>query len=163
MIDRYTGEQVEARKNFRQAYQDASEGKVGAQYIEYTPEVKAAKERFFKFFQFVLDGMLDKLSPVPGQSELPEQIADFYIKEDQEVAEARKSFDKLYRDALAGDLPSAIAYVAVESAINNNEDDIDAAAEELEETINDIVELVDDTEDDASNEYSGDDYNDDIY
>ena len=111
--------------------------------------------------------MLDKLSPVPGQSELPGQIADFYIKEDQEVAEARKSFDQLYRDALAGDLPSAIAYVAVESAINNNEDDIDAAAEELEETINDIVELVDDAEEDstedASNEYSGDDYNDDIY
>ena len=46
----YTPEQVEARNNFAQAYKDASEGKIGAQYIEDTPEVKAAKERFFKFF-----------------------------------------------------------------------------------------------------------------
>ena len=46
-----------------------------------TPEVKAAKERFHRFFQFVLDGMLDKLSPKPGYNQIPEQIADFYIKE----------------------------------------------------------------------------------
>ena len=90
----YTPEQVEARNNFRQAYEDAAAGKVGAQYIEDTAEVKTAKERFFKFFQFVLDGMLDSLSPKPGHSEIPAEIADFYIKEEAEVTEARKSFDK---------------------------------------------------------------------
>ena len=139
----YTPEQVEARNNFRQAYQDASEGKVGAQYIEYTPEVKAARERFFEFFQFALDGMLYKLAPKPGYSHIPEQIADFYIKDDAEVAEAKESFDQLYRDALAGDLPSAIAYVALEDAVSNNKDDPEAAAEELEKTLNDIAEVID--------------------
>ena len=70
-----------SRKQFSQAYQDAVDGKIGAQYIDDTPEVKAAKERFHKFFKFVLDGMLIKLSPKPGYNQIPEQIADFYIKE----------------------------------------------------------------------------------
>jgi len=145
----YTPEQVKARNQFQQAYKDASNGKVGAQYIEYTAEVKAARDRFFKFFNFVLDGMLHTLAPKPGYNEIPEAIADFYIKDDSEVAEAKKSFDKLYRDALAGDLPSAIAYVALEEAVNNNEDDVEAAAEELEKTLNDIVDAVEEIEDDA--------------
>ena len=47
-----------------------------------------------------------------------------------------------------GDLPSAIAYVALEEAINNNEDDVDAAAKELEETLSEIVEAVEEIEED---------------
>ena len=145
----YTPEQVEARNNFQQAYQDASDGKVGSQYIAYTPEVQAARERFFEFFQFALDGMLYKLAPKPGYNKIPEQIADFYIKDDAEVAEAKESFDKLYRDALAGDLPSAIVYVALEDAVSNNKDDPEAAAEELERTLNDIAEVIDEANEDS--------------
>ena len=156
----YTPEQVKARNQFQQAYKDASNGKVGAQYIEYTAEVKAARERFFRFFQFVLDGMLNTLAPKPGYNEIPEAIADFYIKDDSEVAEAKKSFDKLYRDALAGDLPSAIAYVALEEAVNNNKDDVDAAAEELEETLNEIADAVEEIGDD---DLSDDLFDDDSY
>ena len=33
---------------------------VGRQYIEDTAEVQAAKARFFKFFQFAVDGLLYK-------------------------------------------------------------------------------------------------------
>ena len=53
-----------------------------------------------------------------------------------------------------GDLPSAIAYVALEEAINNNEDDVDAAAKELEETLSEIVEAVEEIEeeDDLAND-----------
>merc|ERR1712147_101362 len=116
----YTPEQVEARNNFQQAYQDASDGKIGAQYIAYTPEVQAARERFFEFFQFALDGMLYKLAPKPGYNQIPEQIADFYIKDDPE-----------------------------------------AAAEELERTLNDIAEVIDeaneDSEDVDNNEAADDD------
>ena len=61
------------------------------------------------------------------------------------------SFDELYRNALAGDLPSAIALVALEEAVNNN-DDIEGAAEELDETLSDIIQLVGDYEDDSGGE-----------
>merc|ERR1719495_590312 len=145
----YTTEQVAARKQFNQAYQDAVDGKIGAQYIDDTPEVKAAKARFHKFFNFVLDGMLYKLSPKPGYNQIPEQIADFYIKDEPDVAEAKSSFDELYRKALSGDLPSAIAYVALEEAITNNEDDVEAAAQELEKTLEEIVEAVEEIEEDG--------------
>ena len=145
----YTPEQVEARNKFRQAYQDASQGKIGAQYIEYTAEVKAARERFFEFFQFALDGMLYKLAPRPGYNRIPEQIADFYIKvmimmmimmvimiadfyikDDAEVSEAKESFDSLYREALA---------VEAEG---------EAAVEELERTLNDIAEVIEEADED---------------
>merc|ERR1719468_1349824 len=86
--------------------------------------------------------MLYKLAPKPGYSQIPEQIADFYIKDDADVAKAKESFDQLYRDALAGDLPSAIAYVALEDAVTNNKDDPEAAAEQLERTLNDIAEVI---------------------
>ena len=46
--------------------------------------------------------MLDKLSPKPGYNQIPDEIADFYIKDDPEVVEAKQSFDDLYRKALAG-------------------------------------------------------------
>ena len=147
----YTKEQLKARENFHQAYLDAEAGKVGAQYLPYTPEVAAARERFFRFFQFVVDGMLDKLSPQPGHNKIPAEIADFYIKDESEVAEAKASFDELYRNALAGDLPSAIALVALEEAVKNN-DDIEGAAEELDETLSDIIQLVGDYEDDSGGE-----------
>ena len=35
-------------------------GQVGRQYIEDTAEVQEAKARFFKFFQFAVDGLLYK-------------------------------------------------------------------------------------------------------
>merc|ERR1712115_56683 len=71
-------------------------------YLEDTSDVKAAKERFFRFFNFALSGMLYKLSPVPGQNVLPAEIADFYIKDDPEVAAAESQFDELYRNAAGG-------------------------------------------------------------
>ena len=84
------------------------QGRVGAQYIEDTAEVRAAKERFHKFFQLVLAGLLGTLAPEPGRNVLPAEIADLYIQEDAEVAAARRSFDQLYRAALAGDLPPSL-------------------------------------------------------
>merc|ERR1711953_438586 len=106
--------------------------------------------------------MLDKLSPQPGNNKIPDQISDFYIKDDPDVggfktcdvAEAKASFDQLYRDALAGDLPSAIALVALEEAVSNN-DDIEGAAEELDDTPEDIADLIGDYED--YEEYESDD------
>ena len=147
----YTQAQLAARESFHQAYLDAEAGKVGAQYLPYSPAVAAARERFLNFFQFVVDGMLDKLSPRPGHNKIPEKIADFYITDDPDVAEAKASFDELYRDALAGDLPSAIALVALEEAVNNN-DDVEGAVEELDETLSDIIELVGDYEDGSDSE-----------
>ena len=91
----YTPEQVVARKGFHQAYKDAESGKVGAQYLEDTAEVKAAKEMFSKFFQFVLDGMLYKLAPKPGHTVIPKEIADFFIKDAPDVAAEKLTFDKL--------------------------------------------------------------------
>merc|ERR1711970_237934 len=96
-----TPEVKEATVRFNQAFADAKEGKVGAQYIEDTPEVKAAKQRFFQFFDFVLDGMLDKLSPKPGNNVIPEEIADFYIKDEPDVAEEKRKLDKQYLDAVS--------------------------------------------------------------
>jgi len=138
----YTPEQVEARRKFHQAYKDAEAGKVGAQYLEETSEVKVAKERFFKYFKFVLDGMLYKLSPKPGHNVIPEEIADFYLKDEPDVFAEKTKFDKLYRDALNGDVASAIAVVALDTAINNNENDPEAAIKELDETLDAIVEEV---------------------
>ena len=158
----YTKEQLEARERFHQAYLDAEAGKIGAQYIPYTSEVQSARDRFFQFFQFVVDGMLSKLSPSPGNDKLPDEIADFYIKDDPEVAEAKEAFDKLYKDALAGDLPSAIALVALEEAVNNNED-IESAAEELDETLEDIIDLVKDYDDELVEDYDlVENYDDDL-
>jgi len=148
----YTPEQVTARKNFHQAYKDAQNGKIGAQYIEDTQEVKDAKARFFKFFQFVLDGMLYKLAPKPGNNVIPEEIADFYIKDDPEVAAEKLKFDQLYRDALNGDAASAIAVVALEKAISDNPGDSSAAVKDLDDTLNAIVDAVDDEYSDSNDE-----------
>merc|ERR1719233_2594419 len=127
-------------------------GIIGAQYLEDTQEVKDAKARFFKFFQFVLDGMLYKLAPVPGNNVIPKEIADFYIKDDPEVAAEKLKFDQLYRDALNGDAASAIAVVALEKAISNNPGDSSAAVKDLDDTLNAIVDAVDDEYSDTNDE-----------
>ena len=114
-----TPEVKEAKVRFNQAYADAEEGKIGAQYLEDTPEVKVAKQRFFRFFDFVLDGMLDKLSPKPGYNVIPEEIADFYIKDDPEVAEEKRRLDKQYLDAVS-ELDETLK--AIEDVIGNDED-----------------------------------------
>merc|ERR1711955_43843 len=106
-----------AKARFSQAFADAEAGKIGAQYLEDTSDVKAAKERFFRFFEFALSGMLYKLSPVPGQNVLPAEIADFYIKDDPEVAAAKRQFDELYRNAAGGDLASALALTGLAEEI----------------------------------------------
>merc|ERR1712002_1320927 len=157
----YTPEQVSARKKFHQAYKDAKSGKIGAQYLEDTQEVKEAKARFFKFFQFVLDGMLYKLAPKPGHNVIPEEIADFYIKDVPEVAAEKLKFDQLYRDALNGDAASAIAVVALEKAISNNPGDMNAAVKDLDDTLNAIADAVDDEyNDNNDSDDAGDDDND---
>merc|ERR1712002_168424 len=155
----YTSEQVAARKKFNQAYKDAEAGKIGAQYIEDTPAVKKAKERFFKFFQFVLDGMLYKLAPEPGKNVIPEEIADFYIKDADDVAKEKEKFDELYRNALKGDAASALAVVALEDAISNNRGDLDAAAKDLDDTLNAIADVVEEefSNDDGEEDYDNED------
>merc|ERR1711874_158835 len=88
-------------------------------YLEDPAEVKEAKARFFKFFQFAVDGLLYKLNPVPGNNVLPAEIADFYIRDGADVAIAKTEFDQLYRDALGGDLASAIAVTVLEENDRN--------------------------------------------
>merc|ERR1711970_1364632 len=148
----YTPEQVTARKNFHQAYKDAQNGKIGAQYIEDTQEVKDAKARFFKFFQFVLDGMLYKLAPIPGHNVIPKEIEDFYIKDDPEVAAEKLKFDQLYRSVLHGDAASVIVGVALQNAISNNPGDSSAAVKDLDDTLTAIVDAVDDEYSDSNDE-----------
>lgn len=127
----YTADVQEARDAFSAAYSDAEAGKVGRQYLEDTPEVKKAKEEFFTFFQFAMDGLLYKLAPVPGQNVIPAEISQWYIKDDSEVAEAKAQFDQLYRDALGGDLASAVAL----TVLQEHGDDLGGAVEELEDTL----------------------------
>merc|ERR1712106_629941 len=141
-----------ARKRFHQAYKDAKSGKIGAQYLEDTAEVKAAKKRFFKFFQFVLDGMLYKLAPQPGNNVIPEEIADFYIKDAPDVAVEKLKFDQLYRDALNGDAASVIAVVALEEAISDNDGNLAAAEKQLDETLDAIATVVEYEYTDSSEE-----------
>ena len=50
------------------------------------------------------------------------------------MSAAKKEFDQLYRDALGGDLASAIAYTVLEENDNNSEN----AVEELESTLKEL-------------------------
>jgi hypothetical protein len=137
-----TAEVQEAKARFGDAFADAEAGIVGRQYIEDTSEVQQAKARFFKFFQFAVDGLLYKLNPVPGNNVLPAEIADFYIRDDADVATAKTEFDQLYRDALGGDLASAIALTVLEE----NDRNYGGAVEELEVTLKLLEEVADEAE-----------------
>merc|ERR1712126_648190 len=150
-----TAEVKEAKARFGDAFADAEAGIVGRQYIEDTAEVQAAKARFFKFFQFAVDGLLYKLNPVPGNKELPAEIADFYIKDDADVATAKTEFDQLYRDALGGDLASAIAVTVLEE----NDRNYGGAVEELEVTLKLLEEAAQEEEEEAKSK-SDDESND---
>merc|ERR1711892_1412191 len=138
-----TPEVKEAKDLFQRAYSDAEAGIVGAQYIEDTPEVKQAKKRFFRFFDFAVNGMLSKLIPVPGNNVLHPEIADFYIKDDADVASAKEEFDELYKQALNGD-PAAVLAVAV---IEGNGNDLGAAVQDLSDALEEI-EFSDNNEED---------------
>jgi len=111
-----TAEVKEAKARFNQAYADAEAGKIGAQYIEDTPEVKAAKAGFFAYFKFVMSGFLDNLSPKPGHNVIPPEIASFYIKDEQDVAEEKKKLDKIYLDAV-NELDETL--IAIENALGD--------------------------------------------
>merc|ERR1711913_154772 len=122
-------------------------------YLEDTAEVKEAKARFFKFFQFAVDGLLYKLNPVPGNNVLPAEIADFYIRDDADVAIAKTEFDQLYRDALGGDLASAIAVTVLEE----NDRNYGGAVEELEVTLKLLEEVAEEeAEEDESSDAKDD-------
>lgn len=129
-----TAEVKEAKAKFNQAFKDAEEGKVGAQYIPYTPEVQAAREEFFKAFDFALNGMLYKLAPKP--------VEPFYLEDTKEVKEAKAAFLALFRKAEEGDINSALKVVALEEAIRNNPNNADKAAEEFLETSKLLEEAV---------------------
>merc|ERR1711990_155895 len=137
-----TAEVQEAKARFGDAFADAEAGIVGRQYIEDTAEAKA---RFFKFFQFAVDGLLYKLNPVPGNNVLPAEIADFYIRDDAAVATAKTEFDQLYRDALGGDLASAIAVTVLEE----NDRNYGGAVEELEVTLKLLEEVAEEAEEES--------------
>merc|ERR1712198_498168 len=111
-----TAEVKEAKARFNQAYADAEAGKIGAQYIEDTPEVRAAKAGFFAYFKFVMSGFLDNLSPKPGHNVIPQEIASFYIKDEQDVAEEKKKLDKIYLDAV-NELDETL--IAIENALGD--------------------------------------------
>merc|ERR1711908_23956 len=143
-----TAEVQEAKARFGDAFADAEAGIVGRQYIEDTAEVQEAKARFFKFFQFAVDGLLYKLNPVPGNNVLPAEIADFYIRDDADVASAKTEFDQLYRDALGGDLASAIAVTVLEE----NDRNYGGAVEELEVALKLLEETADEEDGESKNE-----------
>jgi len=147
-----TAEVQEAKARFGDAFADAEAGIVGRQYIEDTAEVKEAKARFFKFFQFAVDGLLYKLNPVPGNNVLPAEIADFYIRDDADVAIAKTEFDQLYRDALGGDLASAIAVTVLEE----NDRNYGGAVEELEVTLKLLEDVAEEAEEDESSDAKDD-------
>merc|ERR1711951_97061 len=152
---RDTAEVQEAKARFGDAFADAEAGIVGRQYIEDTAEVKEAKARFFKFFQFAVDGLLYKLNPIPGNNVLPAEIADFYIRDDADVASAKTEFDQLYKDALGGDLASAIAV----SVLEENDRNYGGAVEELEVTLKLLEEVAEEEEskgEDESSDSKGD-------
>merc|ERR1712198_510907 len=121
-------------------------------YLEDTAEVKEAKARFFKFFQFAVDGLLYKLNPVPGNNVLPAEIADFYIRDDTDVASAKTEFDQLYKDALGGDLASAIAV----SVLEDNDRNYGGAVEELEVTLKLLEEVAEEEEESKGKDESSD-------
>jgi len=137
-----TAEVKAAKVKFGAAYADAEAGKIGSQYLPYTPEVKAARERFFRFFDFAVQGLLYKLAPVPGHNVIPAEIADFYIKDEPEVAAAKTQFDQLYNDALGGDVASALALTVLADHDNN----YGGAVEELEITLKQLEETIEDEE-----------------
>merc|ERR1712037_358487 len=147
-----TAEVQETKSRFGDAFADAEAGIVGRQYIEDTAEVQEAKARFFKFFQFAVDGLLYKLNPVPGHNVLPAEIADFYIRDDADVATAKTEFDQLYRDALGGDLASAIAVTVLEE----NDRNYGGAVEELEVTLKLLEEVADEAEEEEEESKSDD-------
>jgi len=147
-----TAEVQEAKARFGDAFADAEAGIVGRQYIEDTAEVKEAKARFFKFFQFAVDGLLYKLNPVPGNNVLPAEIADFYIRDDADVASAKTEFDQLYKDALGGDLASAIAV----SVLEENDRNYGGAVEELEVTLKLLEEVAEEEEESKGKDESSD-------
>merc|ERR1712200_105059 len=143
------------------------QGKVGRQYIPYTPEVQQARDEFLGFFDLVVDGMLYKLAPKP--------IPNYYIPDTQEVNLAKIQFRDIYKSAYSGDLEAALTVVALEDAISNNENNPGLAAEEFIQTatslqemirvlesegrsINDIAEVFADSGDDNDNEAN--DYDD---
>merc|ERR1712200_70065 len=144
------------------------QGKVGRQYIPYTPEVQQARDEFLRFFDLVVDGMLYKLAPKP--------IPNYYIPDTQEVNLAKIQFRDIYKSAYSGDLEAALTVVALEDAISNNENNPGLAAEEFIQTattlqemirvlesegrsINDIAEVFANSGDDNDNEAN--DYDDD--
>jgi hypothetical protein len=147
-----TAEVQEAKARFGDAFADAEAGIVGRQYIEDTSEVQEAKARFFKFFQFAVDGLLYKLNPVPGHNVLPAEIVDFYIRDDADIATAKTEFDQLYRDALGGDLASAIAVTVLEE----NDRNYGGAVEELEVTLKLLEEVANEAEEEEEESRSDD-------
>merc|ERR1711915_41549 len=84
-----------------------------------------------------------------------------YIKDADDVAQEKEKFDELYRNALKGDAASALAVVALEDAISNNEGDLDAAAKELEDTLNTIADAVEEDYEDEENENEEDENEED--
>merc|ERR1712002_1196647 len=98
---------------------------VETSYLEDTDEVKEAKARFnqayakagfFAYFKFVMSGFLDNLSPKPGHNVIPPEIASFYIKDEQDVAEEKKKLDKIYLDAV-NELDETL--IAIENALGD--------------------------------------------
>merc|ERR1711962_167611 len=114
--------------------EDAKAGRVGAQYIPYTPEVQEARDQFFRFFELVVNGMLYKLAPQP--------VVNYYIPDTPEVNNAKKEFRDLYKSALKGDFDAALTLVALEDAISNNENNPERAAEEFLQTATTLQEMI---------------------
>merc|ERR1712098_52650 len=129
-----TPEVRDARAAFNQAFEDAKAGRIGAQYIPYTPEVQEARDQFFRFFDLVVNGMLYKLAPKP--------VTTYYIPDTQDVNQAKKQFRDIYKSALRGDFEAALTLVALEDAINNNENNPGRAAEEFLQTATSLQEMI---------------------
>merc|ERR1712198_267764 len=114
-----TPEVKAAKEEFFNTFENAMNNlltTVETSYLEDTPEVKAAKAGFFAYFKFVMSGFLDNLSPKPGHNVIPPEIASFYIKDEQDVAEEKKKLDKIYLDAV-NELDETL--IAIENALGD--------------------------------------------
>lgn len=129
-----TPEVADAKELFYRAFEDAKAGRVGAQYIPYTPAVQKARDEFLRFFQLVVDGMLYKLAPQP--------VRPYYIPDTPAVNSAKTQFLELYKQALSGDIKAALTVVALEDAISNNVNNPAQAAKAFVQTATELQDMI---------------------
>merc|ERR1712098_822541 len=124
-----TYEVQEAKEAFKEVFNNALNGFIVHAFQEDTAEVRQAKQAFFKEFEAATNGLITT-------------IENFYIHDTPDVNQAKKQFRDIYKSALRGDFEAALTLVALEDAINNNENNPGRAAEEFLQTATSLQEMI---------------------